>query len=603
VLPSPPAFAPGYLIYVAGVLIPGIGLAELLGVTAPESGLAEKLGYAVGLGFAFDTLVLMVKASGLTVFGYRLIGVDTDVVYLLIFAGVATLLISLAVRREFSFLCRPTRVEAILLLAILVQSATIVFFFEKYPIFPAYPSQDFRNHADEALGLISGGLTMLPGGAMYYAAIGQIALSIVSVGGLALSTAERTMAIVAILSPLLVYLAGLRLFSHRMVSVLAACLYTLSGTVWYIPVFDSGLYPNFFGILASLFMFVAYVDMTRGEGGVRRWAVFFLALVMFYMSHFSVVALLPAFVLIPIYQLLKARSELRRYILPTILLVTPAVLAAILLPGLYPMVIALIESGRGNFISLSYLGGVFSGIPVLGYMAGELNDDVEFVVLMFLLAVYVVKFRKGGSLLIFPIAWFFTLMFAPFNSSAWRFAFEAIMPLLFMAAFAIHSLTVERRKAGKKRLRTNISKGWKTGIIVGLLVMSILLNSWVPQSVADSLTYTSLVNMSQNAVYNATVWIAQRTPPNATFLSLTDWHFSYLNKTIGRAIAFSYFSDPNAALAYARRIGASYIIITFVVTIILPADAPNLYPWNTFPGNTSLSLAYSNSDVRIYKVG
>jgi hypothetical protein len=601
-LPAPPAFVPGYLVYLADVLVPGAGLAELLHVGRQEDGLAEKLGYAVALGFAFDTLVVAVRTSGLGFYGIRLLGLDQGTSYFLIGVGVVSLASSFALRRSLSLVARPTRVEAVLLLVILVQAGTIYLFFQKYPIYPAYPSQDFRNHAEEAQGLVSGSIAMFPSGVMYFAVVGQLALSLLSVGGFALATAERTMAIVAILSPFIVYLAAVRLFSNRIVALLATALYSLSGTVWYLAVFDSGLYPNFFGILASLFMIVTYIDVAKGAGGASRWCAFALALFTFYMSHYSVVVLLPAFLLVPLYQLTKSGAEFRKFVLPSILVLVPAVLGAFLLPWIYQYVIALVENVRGNFISQSYLGGVLSAIPVLGYMAGELNDDVEFLVLMFLLAVYVFRFRSGDSLLLFPIAWFFTMMAAPLGISAWRFAFEAIMPLLLMAAFAIHSLTLEKRKPGRKRLRTNISKGWKTAIIVCVLVVPVLATSWVPQSLADSLTYTSLVNMSQNAVYNATVWMAQRTPPNATFLSLTDWHFSYLNKTIGRAIGFSYFSDPSAATSYARRIGASYIIVTYVVTFTLPSEAPNLYPWNTFPGNASLTLAYSNQDVRIYKV-
>lgn len=349
-------------------------------------------------------------------------------------------------------------------------------------------------------------------------------------------------------------------------------------------------------------MIVSYVDAVNRELPSSKWGVFLFALANFYMSHYSVIALLPAFLVVPLYQLIKDRSQFRAYLIPSLALLLPAGITAAVFPGLYQYVIALVHNEQGNSISLSYLGGVLSGILVLGYMAGEVNDDVQFVILMFLLVVYLIRFRSGSSLLAFPVAWFLSMMAAPFGIGAWRFAFEAIVPLLLMAGFAIHSLTLEWRKPGKKRPRTNISKGWRTGIIVGILVVPMLATSWVPQSIMDSLTYTSLVNSSQNAVYNATVWMALNTPRNTTFLSLTDWHFSYLNKTIGRAIGFDYFSDPNKAVEYARRIGARYIIVTFVVTLTLPPGATNLYPWNTFPGNATLSLAYSNSDVRIYRV-
>jgi hypothetical protein len=84
---------------------------------------------------------------------------------------------------------------------------------------------------------------------------------------------------------------------------------------------------------------------------------------------------------------------------------------------------------------------------------------------MFLLAVYLFGFRSGDNLLLFPIAWFFTTMATPLGIIAWYFALEAIMPLLVMTAFTIHSLTLENRKPDRERPRTNISKGWQTAII------------------------------------------------------------------------------------------------------------------------------------------
>jgi hypothetical protein len=599
--PSAEGSVSGFIVYLAAVLIPGVGFGELLGAWKKEDGLAEKLGYVLGIGLSVDTLVLTARASGVTVFGYTLVGLDLNVVYFLVGTGVLALLISVAARRSFALPNRPTRVEGILLLSILIQAGVVLLFYQKFPIYPAYPSQDFRNHAEEAQGLISGTITMLPGGVLYYAGISQISLALMTAGGFALTTAEQTMSILTLLSPLIVYLAALRVFSNKTISLLVAVLYSLSGTVWYVSVFDAGLYPNFFGILASLFMIVAYVDAVHKQGRIARWSVFLLAMVMFYMSHFSVIVLLPVIFLVPFYQLAKDRTQFKRYLVPALVLCVPAAAAGVVLPGLYPYVIALIESGRGNFLSQSFLGGILSGIPVLGYMAGELNDDIEFLLLMFLLVVYLLRFRKGSSLLVIPVVWFFILVLAPISSNTWRFAFEAVIPLLFMAGFAIHSFTIEERRPGRKRLRTNISKGWRTAIIVGALVLPVIVGSWGTEVVADSTTNGSLVNQSQQGVYNATLWMAQNTKPNATFLSLTDWRFSYLNDSIGRQSFFRFFSLEQPAVTYARLVGARYIIVTFVVTIPLPSSA-TIYPWNNFKPSPNFTLAYSNQFVEIFKI-
>jgi hypothetical protein len=600
-LPAPDGFLPGYFIYLAAVFAPGIGFGELLGAWTRGDGPAEKLGYALAVGLAVDTLVLLVRASGLSAFGYRLLGLDLDVVYFLIVIGLLALTTSIATKRSFNFPSRPTRIEAILFLTTLIQAGVVFLFFQKFPIYPAYPSADFRIHAETAQGLISGTIAMLPGGLLYYAAQGQIALSILVVGGFAISTAERTMAILAILSPLVVYLGASRLFSNKMISLLVSSLYSLSGTVWYFSVFDAGLYANFFGILGSLFMLVAYMDLVNNIRRTSKWSVFLLAMVLFYMSHYSVVALLPAFIFIPFFQLAKDRRKFGTQLVPALVLLAPAGLVALLLPGLYPRVIAVIVSGGGSFVSTSFLSGVLAGIPVLGYIAGELNDDVEFLALMVLLFVYLVRFRSGSSMLVFPIVWFFTFVLAPVTLNTWRFAFLAIVPLILMAGFAIHSLTSEERRPGKKRPRTNISRRWRTAIVVGVFVVPIVAGSWTTQVISDTTTNTALVNRSQFGVYNATLWMTKETAPNATFLSLTDWHFSYLNSTIGRESGVRFFNQPEQAVAYARRVGTDYIIVTYIVTIS-PPNSTSIYPWNTFKPSANLTLAYSNPYVEIFRV-
>ncbi|MDG6962095.1 MAG: hypothetical protein JRN25_07335 [Nitrososphaerota archaeon] len=601
-LPTDPiGFDLGYVLYVAAVFIPGVGFGELFGAWKKSDGVAEKLGFALGLGLAVDTLVLVVRMSGLSVGGIVLSGLDLNTVYFLIAVGLLALATSLATKKAVALLSRPTREDAVILLIILIQAGLVYLFFTKYPVFPTYPSQDFRNHAEEAQALITGNLKMLPGGLLYYAAQGQIALALLCVGGFSILTAETTMAILAVFSPLIFYLASSKLFADKMTSIIITAIYALTGTVWYVTVFDAGLYPNFFGILASLFMLVAFVDVVRKEAGALDWVVFSLAMVLFYMAHYSDVALLPVFLILPLYQLVKDRSQFRRYMLPAIVLVAPAAIAALLLPGLYPYILALVENGRGNFVSHSTLSALLSGVPVLSYMAGEVNDDIEFLILMALTVVYVIKLRGGNALMLFPLAWFLILIAVPANSNSWRFAFEGVIPLTFMAGYAVRALTFEKRSSGTKRLRRNISKRWRVAIILILLLTPIIVGSWTTEIVSDATTNTTVVSRGEYALYNATYWMSQSTPQNATFLSLTDWRPSYLNSTIGRTSFLMFFSQPEPAIAYAEAHGASYIIVTFVVTVPVPSG-PNVYPWYNFKPSANLTLAYSNEFVRIYKI-
>ena len=73
-------------------------------------------------------------------------------------------------------------------------------------------------------------------------------------------TVRWTVAPLTVLSPLLFYLAAQRLFASVAVSTITAAVYSLSATIWFSSIFNSGLYANFFGILASLFLIVAFLD-------------------------------------------------------------------------------------------------------------------------------------------------------------------------------------------------------------------------------------------------------------------------------------------------------------------------------------------------------
>ncbi|HYB75921.1 MAG TPA: hypothetical protein VEC08_03085, partial [Nitrososphaerales archaeon] len=126
----------GYVVYLAAVFLPGLGLCELLDIWPEDKSVADVLAYALGLGLAVDTLVLFVKTSGFSIGGIVLKGIDVGTVYSLIGAGFVFLLASLAWRRKLTFLVRPQKVDFALLLPIIVIVIVEALYFAKYPCFP-----------------------------------------------------------------------------------------------------------------------------------------------------------------------------------------------------------------------------------------------------------------------------------------------------------------------------------------------------------------------------------------------------------------------------------------------------------------------------------
>ena len=99
----PVPYIPGYLEYLAAVLLPGVGLGELLGIWPKDGTLSERFAYAFGVGLCVDTLVMVVKTSGLAVAGVTFRGIGLPSIYLLLGFGLGALLFSVGWRRMLGF--------------------------------------------------------------------------------------------------------------------------------------------------------------------------------------------------------------------------------------------------------------------------------------------------------------------------------------------------------------------------------------------------------------------------------------------------------------------------------------------------------------------
>lgn len=608
---APESSLGGYFLYLLEIFLPGIGFGELFRLWSKEESLFDRLGLALGLGLSIDTLVLMLRTSGVA----HLSGIDSYTLYGIILAGAIALSVSIVIRRPKFKLPGITRADIVLLALLLVQSLMLVIYFVKYPIFPEYQSPDYAIHVETAKGLISGSLTSIPSGILYYGIHYQLASGIIFVGGEPLITARQTMAILVILSSLLFYSATKKIFSSSRVALIATGIYVLSGTIWFASVFDSGLFANFYGILAALFLLIALLGVINNFRAPSAWAIFLVAVVNAYFSHYTLLTLIPAIVLLPALQLLSVKKwdrTLVSYLVPALAVILPAVVPLIVFPNLGARILRLASSGGGVLSGSTYLSNFFAPIPVLSYLALEIFDDYSFLIMFVLTILYLYKvLRSRNPVFLIPIIWFLSLMIAaPVDTSAWRFSYEAIVPLVLMASFGLYAILPDSARQGKGRSsmvqRTRSSQRGSMlprAFIFIVLLGGIIVGSWGTSSVSDSLSQTSVAAQSQRSVYNAIYWLGRNTPNDSQYFSVSDWRFTYTNLIIGRPTFYEYVRLPSNASEIARDDSADYIIVTKVTTLSL-YPIPALFPWNNFPTNSSgnLSLVYQNPDVRIFEI-
>ncbi len=594
----------GYLVYVAMIFLPGIGLGELLQAWKEGETLAERFAWAFGIGLSFDTLVFLVRTSGLQIGGVRLVGMDLQTIYFILGVGLVALLAGLVLHRRFAFPTKVVRTDLALGVMILGLGALLLFYFNKYPIFPEYQSPDYQNHVELAQSLLSGALTSIPSGILYYGVHYQLASTILLVGGEPLLVVQRTMALLVVLSPLLVYAASVKLFGKLGVGLLNSLVYSFSGAIWFGSVFNSGLYANFFGILVALFLLSSFLSVASAGASRSTWVVFLLSTFAAYLSHYTAVTIIGAIFLTLLLQAALSRKDARPFVAPSLVLVAPGAVVAAAYPRLVGLVFNLATQGGGSLIGATTLSDLFAPFPVLSFIALEITYDVATIILLVMAIIFAydaVRERSAGLLL--PLVWLLALLaVAPFNNSAWRFSYEALVPLTLMAGFALFSLLPKRDLTKQRRAFGGGGRGWKGGVLF-LILLLILAGSWGERTVANVANGTDSSSLAQQQVYSAIYWLKDNTPKNSSYLTVSDWRFTYTGLMIGRQTSYQFESTPADATALAKQKGSRYIIVTNIVTTEI-APVPSLFPWNNFPSSSTanLALVYSNLDVRIYKV-
>lgn len=542
--------------------------------------------------------MFFIGSSGLQISGVTLAGVSLTGFYVAMAIGVASYLASVFFTRRLTSIPRPSRTDASVLFLMLIQAGIILIFFQKYPIFPEYDSVDLRVHVNIVNTLLSGG-SSIPGGILYYGVHYQLALGTILSGDQTLIAVQRVGAILAILATPLIFSFCSRIMADRRAGLFAAILYSLAASIWFGSLFNTGLYSNFFGILASLLVLMLTADVVQEGLSVGRAVPLSLGVAMLYLSHYSDVSVIPAVLTVPLILLATGKLQ-RRSLAPPLALILPAVLVLASYPGLVGLLLGFLANAGGNVVGGTFLSGALSPVPVVAFMAIETYYDVGFVLLSLLAAFYawwILRERDAVKLMV--LVWLLSVVLvAPLNSGAWRLSYVALVPLTIMAAGGLSKILPVAQQRRQKASRY----GGARRILVGVLLILLLVGSWGVTVVSDSTTLTQVDAQAQANVYNSILWIGNNTKGGA-ILSVSDFRYLYAPQLIGRDAAYEFISTPSQALPVARSRGFSYIAVTRIVTASVPA-VPSLFPWNNFPtgSNANLTLVYSNPDVRIFKV-
>jgi len=596
----------GYLEFVALLFLPGVAFMELfrLGGDLP---FAERLGLAFGLSMAVDVLVLVFRTSGLLVGSQLMIGIFPGTLELVLGASLVVLAAAVALRRKVTFYVRPARYDLYVLGLVAAQALLVVAHFSKYPIFPQFQSVDFTQHVQITTDLQAGRLTMFPGGILYYGAHLLMGSLVALSGDLVLVATQYAMGMLAVFSPLLVFVAVSSLTESRRVGLIATLLYVSTGFVWFGSVFDAGLYANFYGILSILLLFalVPVVLMQPRSPGV--WVALVLAVGSGYFSHYSYVTVIPALVALPIALFaLERRVSLPALAIPAVLVI-PGAVAVLLRPDLASLLVQFVQAqGGGNVAGDTSLSGYLAGWPVLRYVVVEIADDIGAIVSLALaaLGVYVAVRSKNPAVWMLVVWLLAILVVAPFTEAAWRFSYMALVPITMIGALGIDSLvpnTEERALRQRSKMRGRRSDGrYRLGLL-GVLFLLLVVNSWSWQLLGDALSNGGANNQTQHGVLMAMRWMNATTPRGSLVVSVTDSDYNYFQLLYGRASGYAPLATPDQVVAASTSSGVpTYVVLTKVGTVTAPAPSQN--PFNLYPNDTLFQLQYNQSGVLVYKL-
>jgi len=574
---------------------------EVLGVS-PDSPVVERLGIAFGASLALDVLVLLFRTSGLAFGGISLLGIDPVTVHAVLVSWTLVLVFALVRTRGRSWRM-PTKADAEVFALTAALGLLVLLHFYKYPLFPQFESVDFYQHVEITDSVVGGTTSTIPSGILYYGVHVLMGSAVAVTGDPALFVTQYSMGILVTFSALLVYAAAIALCASRGAAMVATAVYVFAGYVWFGSVFDAGLYANFFGVLAALTL-IASLGLYLKKPSLRRAVLYLVVFSAAMFSHYSILTLFPALLALPVIVYVTSRKFDRN--LSLIIYAPMAAMLAYLLtrPDLVTFLLSLVSSS-GSTVAFgdTTLSPLFSFFPVLRYIFVEVLNDAGTILLLVLAAFGAYSpSRRRDPLHWLCIVWLVSVLaLAPNSNLAWRFSFEALVPLTFLAAEGTLPLLrppETMRQPRLKRGRRTTGYRYKLGAVV-LLVAMISAASWSEFLVTNAFTDTQEFSQAQQNVYTSFSWLKNQTTTGVV-VSPTNWEFEFLTLLYGRPATYAPLAEPATVLSQARGQDIVYVALTHVSTIpssISPAD-----PFLAYSQNANFKLVYQNNDVSIYMI-
>jgi hypothetical protein len=293
-------------------------------------------------------------------------------------------------------------------------------------------------------------------------------------------------------------------------------------------------------------------------------------------------------------------------VLACLIPVVPALVALALRPDLVRFLISVVFSRSGSSItSPTIVSQALAGIPVLQFIFAEITSDTSTIVLIAFAAFGVyLSLRERKALLFVPLIWLITvLIISPNGESAWRFAYIALVPLSFIAAFGVgriaraddHQLTKKRRfKAG-----FSVSPRTRVGLVC-FVVLLIFAGSWTYQLLSDAATHTQQNSRAEQLVYDSMQWMRSNIPQDGKVLSVTDWRYLFLGLIADRSAGYAPLITPDETYSQLGGSHDTYVVLTVVATVDISNSSVN--PFTAYQNDPRFQLVYQNDDVNLYKV-
>ena len=414
---------------------------------------------------------------------------------------------------------RKSNLGGLFILEVLMGISLVVIFL-KYPIFPAVLSGDFSQHMNTASVLARGVMPPFSSLVLYYGIEFYLALAVLGSPTVPLVSVRLAMGLLVLISPLIIYACVKQIFDSK-AAIWTTAIYALSGFLWFGMVFNSGLWPNFWGLLSSLMLVSATVYFSEKRAGVFSLLLFIVTLGNALFSHYSILLAFPPLMLY---------LALKRNWLGFGILTAPLVVGFVLFPNLVFGLGAFVGASVGNIPQPTFLASIML-LPTLSFMVAEISVNFlgDFAALAVLtLGGYFLWHNwktRNPKMFIFS-AWFLIILLIPvYSSNAWRFAFIGLMPLTVMAGWSLSKLRPTPFTPNKKVF------------LFLCLFLTPVFGSWANSSFFVSSTDTSVVAAQQGYDLQAIDWMLAELPSNCDFLNATncgiisanDSNFQYLS--------------------------------------------------------------------------